>query len=155
MIPLLPNIPFLLPPDLQQSLAISGPRITHVEIARLHNLGNYEHVRYQVKVELPLGTSPASVIGELEQLLADLQPKCPWDTYDLIYAQKLVQRHEPEQGEAAEDFARRRDAARDKLARYETWKEQRDQALAKLDQFGGLASHTDAKSTWSDDDHGS
>lgn len=143
----------LTPPKSEPLPFVSGPRITHVEIARLHNLGNYEHVRYQVKVELPVGTSPASVIGELEQVLADLEPKCPWSTRDLAHAQKLVQQAEPDEGSTAEDHARRRDAARDKLARYAEWKQQRDAALAKFDQFCGLAVHADAKSGWGDDDN--
>lgn len=134
-----------------QAPMLAGPRITHVEIARLHNLGNYEHVRYQVKVELPLGASPSSVVGELEQMLSDLEPKCPWSTWDLAHAQKVLQQAEPEEGVSAEDHARRRDAAREKLARYAEWKKQRDAALAKLDQFGGLAVHTDAKDRWDAD----
>jgi len=144
-------VPSLLSTELQQQPLLSGPRITHVEIARLHNLGNYEHVRYQVKVELPLGASPSSVIGELEQMLADLEPKCPWSAWDLAHAQKLMQQIEPDEGTTPEDHARRRDAARDKLARYAEWRQQREAALAKLDQFGGLAVHTDAKDRWDAD----
>lgn len=148
---LLPLPSFPVAEQISQLPLLTAPRITHVEIARLHNLGNYEHVRYQVKVELPLGTSPGSVIGELEQLLADLEPKCPWSTWDLAHAQKLVQQAEPDEGSSAEDHARRRDAARDKLAKYAEWKQQRDAALAKFDQFGGLAVHTDAKGNWDAD----
>jgi hypothetical protein len=150
VIPLLPVLSHLQLPEDRPALFTSA-RITHVEIARLHNLGNYEHIRYQVKVELPLGTSPASVVGELEQVLADLEPKCPWSTWDLAHAQKLLQQAEPDEGTTAEDHARRRDAARDKLARYAEWRLQRDAALAKLDQFGGLAVHTDAKDRWDGD----
>lgn len=149
--PLMP-VPALLTADLPQQPLLAAPRITHVESARLHNLGNYEHVRYQIMVELPLGASPASVVGELEQVLADLEPKCPWSTWALAHAQRLVQQVDPDEGASAEDHARRRDAARDKLARYAEWKKQRDAALAKLDQFGGLAVHTDAKGRWDADD---
>ena len=45
--------------DGQQDLPLPGPRISRIGIGRLHNLGNYEHVRYEVTVELPPGTSPA------------------------------------------------------------------------------------------------
>jgi hypothetical protein len=53
----------------QLSLALPGPRVSRVTIGRLHNLGNYEHIRYEVTVELPPGTAPASVVRELEDTL--------------------------------------------------------------------------------------
>ena len=44
-------------------------RVSKITVGRLHNLGNYEHVRYEVTVELPPGTAPASVVRDLEDTL--------------------------------------------------------------------------------------
>lgn len=148
-------LPQMLPrPEPQQhSLIATGPRITQVEIARLHNLGNYEHVRYQLKLELPLGTSPGSVIAEIEQLLSDLEPKCPVDSFELGRARLTLSR-QPEPDDDPERVAFRREDAERTLTRWKQWDDQRRASLAKFDQFGGLAVHTDAKVDWDDDSQG-
>ena len=33
-------------------------KITKITVGRLHNLGNYEHVRYELTVEVPEGQKP-------------------------------------------------------------------------------------------------
>lgn len=124
-----------------------GPRISRVTIGRLHNLGNYEHVRYEVTVELPAGTSPASVIHELETTLNELQPKSPISDWELRTALEDLKR----QGVEPEDD-RTRERARERLARYDAWRKQRDEALRRFNQFGGSEVWTDAKDKWEDDD---
>lgn len=125
-----------------------GPRISRVNVARLHNLGNYEHIRYEVTVDLPEGTSPASVLGELELLMSDLAPRIPVDHYELLRArQKLAEPPQPD-----EPFdATRREKARETIALYETWRAAREKALDKFNQFGGLTRHVEAKREGSDE----
>ena len=79
----------------QQALNLPGPRISRITLGRLHNLGNYEHVRYEVTVELPPGTSPASVARELEDTLNALEPRQPVSDWDLRQAVKTLALPEP------------------------------------------------------------
>jgi len=152
----------------QQSIPLAGPRITRITLGRLHNLGNYEHVRYEVTVELPPGTSPSSVARELEDTLNDLEPKCPVGQYELREAMKLVAQPEPTlRPRAAHDYDEHwgdtpqqvlerelnaREAARRLIARHEEWRKTREAALQRFDQFGGSSLWTDAKGKWDDGD---
>lgn len=49
--------------------------ITKITIGRLYNIGNYEHVRYELTSEIPPGESPATCIIGIEKILAALSPK--------------------------------------------------------------------------------
>lgn len=51
-------------------------KVIRVAIGRLHNLGNYEHIRYDVTVELneSEASNPGEVINKLERLLGALAP---------------------------------------------------------------------------------
>lgn len=75
----------------QQTLDLPGPRISRITIGRLHNLGNYEHVRYEVTVDLPPGTSPASVLHSTEQMLNGLEPRPPHSVSEVYRAQKEIE----------------------------------------------------------------
>lgn len=148
----------------QALLDLPGPRISRVTIARLHNLGNYEHVRYEVTVELPPGTSPASVLHRTEQLLNRLDPKAPHSAYEVLLAQRLLSKPEP--GLADFDDGRdhyetpeqrlasallERENARKLLQRYDEWRKRRDAAHLAFDELGGSRVFTDAKDGWDDE----
>lgn len=148
----------------QDVLPLQGPRITRITMARLHNLGNYEHVRYEVTVDLPAGTSPASVARDLEDTLNALEPKCPVSDWDLGNAIKLLSGPEPtlqpkcddddDTFTSPEQALRRAQADRERarlhIARHEAWRRARDVALRRFDELGGTARHTDAKDQWDD-----
>lgn len=144
----------------QQPLNLPGPRISRITIGRLHNLGNYEHVRYEVTVELPPGTSPASVARELEDTLNALEPKQPVSDWDLAQALKLLKQPEPTLQPADEEdpfttpeqALRRaqadRERARLSLKRHSEWQASRDAALYRFDKLGGSMKWSDAKDGW-------
>lgn len=146
----------------QTPLPPTGPRISRITIGRLHNLGNYEHVRYEVTVELPPGTAPASVVRDLEDTLTALEPKAPVSDWDLRQALKTLALPEPvlqPKGEddpfdSPEQALRRaqadRERARCHILRNEEWRKSRDAALARLNQFGGSVQFKDAKDNWDD-----
>lgn len=48
--------------------------ITKITIGRLYNLGNYEHVRYDLTVEVKEGESAATAITGMEAIIAGLAP---------------------------------------------------------------------------------
>lgn len=147
----------------QQALALPGPRISRATIGRLHNLGNYEHVRYEVTVELPPGTAPASVLRELTEMLDGLEPRSPYSASELRLAMAAVSKPEPKltdfddgrdyyntPAERHREALRERDRATVLLARHKEWQERRDAALARFNALGGTQRYTDAKDSWDD-----
>ena len=146
----------------QQALNLPGPRISRITLGRLHNLGNYEHVRYEVTVELPPGTSPASVARELEDTLNALEPRPPVSDWDLRQAVKTLALPEPvlepkdddDPFETPQQVLQRKRADRERarlhIERHEAWVKSRDAALRRFDALGGSAQWTDAKDCWDD-----
>ena len=49
-------------------------KVSKITIGRLYNLGNYEHVRYELAVEVPEGESAAEAVRGLENILTGLKP---------------------------------------------------------------------------------
>jgi hypothetical protein len=146
----------------QQNLPLAGPRVSRISIGRLHNLGNYEHVRYEVTVELPPGTSPASVARELTEILDGLEPRAPYSASEVrlalvrqrVPAPKLADFGDDHWQTPAERLAaaqRERDRADQVLTRYAEWQKARDAALARFDHLGGTRLFTDAKDRWEDE----
>lgn len=134
----------------QQALDLPGPRISRITIARLHNLGNYEHVRYEVTVELPPGTSPASVLHRTEQMLNALSPRSPHSAIELMHARDTVK-----VGLKPDATAYERDnlrAAERRLQIHREWQQKRDAAQLAFDELGGTRIYTDAKDDWRDED---
>lgn len=142
---------------------LPGPRISRITLGRLHNLGNYEHVRYEVTVELPPGTSPASVARELEDTLNALEPRQPVSDYELREAMKLLAKPEPTLQPDGDDddswdgpkqklqrVLGERESARLRIKRHQEWVESRDAALRRLDALGGCGKWSDAKDRWDD-----
>jgi hypothetical protein len=140
-----------------QASLLPGPRISRVTLARLHNLGNFEHMRYEVTVELPPGTSPASVLREVEDTLNALEPRQPVSDYQLHAAMKLVVQPVPTLQPATDDdpfdspeqalrraLQAREDAAK-QIARHEAWLASRSAALQRFDVLGGTSTFTDRK----------
>lgn len=49
-------------------------KITRISVGRVYNLGNYEHVRYELTVDVPESGSATEAIVGIEKLLAGLKP---------------------------------------------------------------------------------
>lgn len=127
----------------EEQTTLPGPRVSRITIGRLHNLGNYEHVRYEISVDVPPGNAPSAVLHELEKVLADLKPRSPVTAFDVQNARK---------GLADPDSAHNHDYYRRQIARHEEWQQTRDAALKRFEQLGGSSVFTDAKERWDDDD---
>jgi hypothetical protein len=56
---------------------IMKPAVAEITIGRLFNLGQYEHVRYEIKVSALDGSGVADTIRALERVLAGIKPKSP------------------------------------------------------------------------------
>lgn len=72
--------------------------VTKLTIGRLHNLGNYEHVRYEVTVELAEGDDIAKTLANTEAVLDNLEPKEPHDEWAVRRAQEALNKPAKELG---------------------------------------------------------
>lgn len=149
----------------QQPLDLPGPRISRITIGRLHNLGNYEHIRYEVTVELPPGTSPASVLHATEQMLNGLDPKAPHSAHEVLGAQRELAKPAPRMADFVdgrdhyntpeqrlESANNDRERALKIVNRHNEWRRGRDAAHRRFDELGGTALHRDAKADWDEDE---
>jgi hypothetical protein len=133
-----------------------APIVTALTVARLHNLGNYEHVRYEVTVALPDGAKPSEVLSDVTEILADLRPS-KQSQWDIGRARTLLAGAEPpvvpddapyeqrrarEVWEQARELVKRDDAEQKRVAR----------AQQALNDLGGTRRYTDAKASWDDED---
>lgn len=124
-------------------------RVSRITIGRLHNLGNYEHIRYEVTVDVGLNDNPAEILNSLETTLADLQADSGVDSYDLRRAKAVLEKPPSELDEMdlrnLEGFKRR-------IARHEDAMKRRAAAKQQLSILGGTSVHKDAKDNWDDED---
>lgn len=118
-------------------------KVKTITIGRLYNLGNYEHIRYDVSVELEDGDDPAVALRNLSGIIKDLNPKgkiSDWE-YESAKQQLADSRTDPEQRQKAEKKVLRR--------AYE--KQRRVIAAEALSNIGGSEHYKDAKLDWDED----
>ena len=123
-------------------------RVSKIIVGRLHNLGNYEHVRYEIAVDIPEGASAAAVMADIENVLGDLDPKEPCSDWDLQRAQEALKKpaSEMDQSDLNNIPMHKRT-----VEKWEAWRKGQKAARAHLDALGGSVSYVDAKDTWDDD----
>ncbi len=143
-------------------------RISRISVGRVYNLGNYEHVRYELTVEIPEGESAATAITGVEKIIAGLSPlknACIKNPSEIERARKEV---EEMRVMPAVDWERRyghcKGTPSEIIERYEA---QLNEDIAKaasaiarakcarsmFDNLSGAAEWKDAKQNWSNDDY--
>lgn len=126
---------------------MSEAKVTRIAIGRLHNLGNYEHIRYDVTVELTNGERPSEIITGLERMLGALAPvKKDYDYQRAVAILADPEKVKDETERNLETYRKRIEKVDAKLAR-------RHAALEGFDNLNGVSVFTDAKSNWEDDDY--
>lgn len=137
-------------------------KVTKITIGRLYNLGNYEHIRYEVTVEVPAGESAATACMGLEKILERLNPKMPHGVPSQGELRTLA--HSLASTRESDDQTIRRDYGVSKYGRIRQlthqlaegqirlsrWEKQRHVARILLQDVGGAANLRDAKDDWSD-----
>lgn len=136
--------------------------VSKITIGRLFNLGNYEHVRYELTVEVPQGESAATAVIGMENILAGLNPKKPRgvhsDTEIESLEEELIHIRSLEDSDINNRYGQSKAVAlgsREKrLARIKSitarWKEVQEKARRLFDDLGGAEKFTDAKQNWDD-----
>lgn len=140
-------------------------RVSRIAVGRVYNLGNYEHIRYELTVDVPENASASEAIVGVEKLLAGLKPdRVTKSARDILRDEKLIEdlkvmplaeferRHGSPVGGPAEYIKRLEESvADDKRKRTEA------DALYKsvrnaFDDIGGASQLKDAKWDWDQGD---
>lgn len=141
-------------------------KITKITIGRLHNLGNYEHVRYELTCDVADGESPATALVGMERILNALNPRCPHATLgDLDRKQAQLDQHRTLDDEkfhnyhgqeyvgTREEFtARIQGGIDEERAKRKAWDERHAKARKLLEDLGGAANWKDHKLDWEEGD---
>lgn len=123
--------------------------VSRITIARLHNCGNYEHVRYEIAVDVAPDGNPAAVLQELESILNDLKPTKTEFDYELRNARAKMALPASELTDI--DF-RNMALYRERVRKADEETANREAAMRKLNELGGSRVYTDAKNNWDDND---
>lgn len=90
---------------------ISTMRTTKITIARLFNLGNFEHQRYEITVELNDVDSASAAIVGLEKILEALAPESRWGVKSQAEIdreqRRITQLHSDLEEKGSDEFKRR------------------------------------------------
>ena len=141
--------------------------VTKITIGRLYNLGSYEHIRYELTVEVSQGESPATALLGMEKILTALNPK----TATLTRAELEREKHRLEElhkklsddgpdefrrchghfvGTPEEYIERCEQSHAENVARRDAWEAMSEKARKMLEDLGGAANWRDAKLDWED-----
>lgn len=128
----------------------AGTRVSRITIGRLHNLGNYEHVRYEISVDVGKSDEPGEVLIGLEKILDNLQARSGVAEYEVRNAREVLAKPE---GELSDYEYRRRDEYAEKIEKYEAAMSKRQKARDALNALNGSVNYVDAKLSWEDDEY--
>lgn len=145
-------------------------KVTKITVGRLYNLGSYEHVRYELTVEIPPGESATDAIIGVERILEGMKP----ESKSCIHSQTELEResrhisalHELLSNEGSDEFrnrngyfkgtpeeyiARCEQIYQENLTKRTAWDARAKKARELFDNIGGASEWKDAKLDWEND----
>jgi hypothetical protein len=126
-----------------------GVRVSRVSIGRVFNLGNYEHVRYEVELQIQEGCDSAGPFQDLMDLIEDLNPRTGFSEGSIAEAQRIVNMPPDKVPQWERENIGVYQA---RLAEHAKAQQRRVYALQVIDQLGGNVRYADAKENWDNDD---
>lgn len=123
-------------------------RISRITIGRLVNLGNYEHIRYEVTAEIAPDDDPVAVLRHIEGALDTFADKCPVSDWQLASAIRILEQPEHERAPFDQD---RLDEYRQTVSKYQTWRKRQESARDSLRTLGLSSEYVDHKLNWDED----
>jgi len=144
--------------------------VTKITIGRLYNLGSYEHVRYEISVEVRDGESAKDAMLGVEKILTALAPesKCCVQSQGEIEREKhrvdgmfldlqlpdeeFRRKHGHFVGSPLEYATRCKESWMNNRIKRENYEARAAKARELLDSLGGAAVWKDAKLDWETDD---
>lgn len=119
--------------------------ITRITVSRLYNLGNYEHIRYELTADVPYGCSAKLAMSKLVKILQGANPKPPFSRVEYEKAKTSISKPLSKMDAYDHDNA---NYYRRTIDLVDKWNEGQKKALDLLHRFGGTADHKDAKLDW-------
>ena len=142
-------------------------KTTKITIGRLYNLGSYEHVRYEISVEVNPGESACDALTGLEKIMEALKPEraCMVSTkFELDHensriiemrkllskegAEVFIRRHGFFEGTPQEYIERCELGYAENVSKRSQYETRARAARQLLDSLGGAAKWKDAKLDW-------
>jgi hypothetical protein len=155
----------------QQPNANMEAHVTKITIGRLYNLGSYEHVRYEIAVDVPVGQSAATTLIGLERIMEALAPEskaCVHTEGELDREQNRVlelqdhllklteeefrHKHGWFEGTPKDYCERIEKSHEEERIKRQKWEKRARKARMLLYSLGGAANWKDAKLDWENDD---
>jgi hypothetical protein len=145
-------------------------KTTKITIGRLFNLGSYEHIRYEITVEIPSGESATDAIVGLEKILEALKPErqcsvktkgdLERDSFRLSEMKKELTELGPDpfkrrhcfDGTPTEYLERVEKGYREDIEKRIAYEQRAAHARRLLGELGGASAWKDAKLDWENDD---
>lgn len=145
-------------------------KVTKITIGRLFNLGSYEHIRYELTVEVPPGESATDAVLAIERIMKGLEPEsrsCIDSQTELENkARRIAQMRELLSDSGPDEFIRRHghfvgtpeeyitrceQAYQESLIKRAAWDTRAKKARELFDNLGGASEWKDAKLDWEND----
>ena len=137
-------------------------RISRITVARLYNLGNYEHIRYELTIEVPEGESARQALTCAETIIEGLEPdKLEFDESNIKnWEENLAKMKGCTDEQLRDDFEWYGTQTREEfIATHESLLAKRKAELEEqrsryvrcrnmLDDMGGVTQLKDCKVTW-------
>jgi hypothetical protein len=120
-------------------------RVTHLEVSKLYNLGNYSNVSYRICVEVPRGASAKIAFVDAVSILHALRPVPKPHCIDQFEA--CLKKTNEERSTWERDHFDEWSTA---VQEYKGIMAMRRAAIDRLDLLGGTMVERDAKTTWDD-----
>lgn len=141
--------------------------VSRISIGRVFNLGNYEHVRYEITVDVAEGGNAEQTLVSLENIIADLKPlenagipserELKRQTLEIERLKALSDEqwqidHQFDVGTREEVTARHVERLAENMRRRAAAIARGQSARQALNQLGGAETYRNAKDQWQDDE---
>ncbi len=123
------------------------PRVARLTIGRLYNLGNYEHIKYELTLELQPGCNPRQALADLEDVVQSLRPPIGY-TPEVARARAVMAKPVADLSDMERQMIPQFSRLLEETARANT---KRAEALRLLAQWGGTIEHHEPPDFTDDD----
>ena len=120
-------------------------KVSRITIGRLYNLGNFEHIRYEISVDVDGNAS--ATLRNVENIIAALNPKRQCDAHTHWRVERLEKKTD-----LTDDDNKELEQLKKRVKADEAALKRREKAREKLDKLNGTSVYKDAKLEWDEED---
>lgn len=126
---------------------IEKPILSKITVGRVYNLGNYEHIRFDLTFDVPDGANPLDVLKAAVKAIAILKPlKTPTE---VAYAEGKLKMNAASLSTYDLEHLSEYKAT---VKRHEELVARHNASLKLFESLGGITTFKDAKANWEDED---